>query len=110
MTQPVVDKLKEQGVDTIIVTGFMAQFCSVTTSRHAHDLGFKVIYVTDANDGPILLEHLSGVDENAYIPFTLGVAVADTIDTASLLQRMATTEISELCSAEWQDCSTTKCC
>merc|ERR1712066_186871 len=99
--------------DTIIVTGFMTQFCSVTTTRHAHDLGFKVIYVSDANDGPILLELLSGVDENAYIPFTLGVAVADTIDTASLLQRMAnsttltttgvTTGTPGPCSAEWED-------
>jgi ureidoacrylate peracid hydrolase len=88
MTKPVVEKLKEKGIDTIIVTGFMTQFCSVTTSRHAHDLGFKVIYVTDGNDGPALLEALSKVDENAFIPFTLGVAVADTMKTSDVLEWM----------------------
>merc|ERR1711941_259098 len=85
MTAPVVEKLKALGIDTLIITGFMAQYCSVTTSRNAHDLGFKVIYVEDANDGPILLEKLSNVDENKFVPFTLGVAVADTITTQDLL-------------------------
>eukprot|EP00929_Paragymnodinium_shiwhaense_P003846 TRINITY_DN104527_c0_g1_i1.p1 TRINITY_DN104527_c0_g1~~TRINITY_DN104527_c0_g1_i1.p1 ORF type:complete len:372 (-),score=82.13 TRINITY_DN104527_c0_g1_i1:184-1299(-) len=85
MTKPVVAKLKELGVDTIIVTGFMTQFCSVTTSRHAHDLGFKVVFVSDANDGPLLLEKLSSIDENKFVPFTLGVAVADTATAATVL-------------------------
>jgi len=88
MTKPVVKKLKELGVDTVVITGFMAQFCSVTTARHAHDLGFKVVYVTDGNDGPKLLELLSTIDENKFIPFTLGVAVADTTDTAGILKAL----------------------
>jgi len=92
MTEPVVRLLRDQGIDTIIITGFMTQFCSETTARHAHDLGFKVIYVTDANDGPAILEDLSGIDENKFVPFTLGVAVADTTDTASLLWRMGAPE------------------
>jgi len=92
MTEPVVRLLREQDIDTIIITGFMTQYCSVTTARHAHDLGFKVIYVTDANDGPAILEALSGIDENKFVPFSLGVAVADTTDTASLLWRMGAPE------------------
>ena len=90
MTEPMVAKLKERGVDTIIITGFMTQFCSVTTSRHAHDLGFKVVFVSDACDGPILAELLSGVDENAIVPFHLGIAVVDTTTTQELLSRMKT--------------------
>lgn len=90
MTEPMVAKLKERGVDTIIITGFMTQFCSVTTSRHAHDLGFKVVFVSDACDGPILAQLLSGVDENAIVPFHLGIAVVDTTTTEELLGRMKT--------------------
>jgi len=85
MTRIVVKKLKQLGVDTIIITGFMTQYCSVTTARHAHDLGFRVIYVSDACDGPILAQLLSGVDENAIVPFHLGIAVVDVTTTEELL-------------------------
>lgn len=90
LTKPVLKKLKLLGVDTIVITGFMAQFCSVTTSRHAHDLGFRVVYVNDANDGPQLLQLLSGVDENEFIPFSLGIAVADISSTDEVIENMKT--------------------
>lgn len=89
MTEPVAAKLREHGIDTIIVTGFMTQFCSVSTARHAHDLGFRVVYVSDACDGPILAQLLSGVDENAIVPFHLGMAVVDVTTTEELLGRMS---------------------
>jgi nicotinamidase-related amidase len=44
--------LKTLNVDTIIITGFMTSYCSVTTARHGHDLDYKVIYIHDANSGP----------------------------------------------------------
>lgn len=44
--------LKTKGIDTLIITGLMTNYCSVTTARHAHDLDYKVIFVTDANAGP----------------------------------------------------------
>jgi len=66
--EPVVDKtrysafvntrlesvLKTAGIDTVIVTGLMTQYCSVTTARHAHDLDYRVVFVHDANAGPDL--------------------------------------------------------
>src|SRR5690349_4734832 len=66
--EPVVDKtrysafvntrlesiLKTSGVDTVVITGLMTQYCSVTTARHAHDLDYRVIFVADANAGPDL--------------------------------------------------------
>mgnify|MGYP003646043020 CR=1 FL=1 len=42
ITVPVAAKLEELGVDTVIVTGFMTQYCVVTTSRAAHDYGLQV--------------------------------------------------------------------
>ena len=84
-TKPVADKLKHLDTDTVIITGYMSEFCSVTATRHGHDLGFKMIYVTDANDGPALLESLSGIDENAAIPFWMSIPVADVYNTTDEL-------------------------
>jgi nicotinamidase-related amidase len=67
-SEPVVDKtrysafintrlpsiLKTSGVDTLIITGLMTQYCSVTTARHGHDLDYRVVFVSDANAGPDL--------------------------------------------------------
>lgn len=38
-----VEKLKELGVDTIIMTGFSAEFCVLSTYRGAQDLDFTPI-------------------------------------------------------------------
>jgi len=83
--KPVAQKLKDLDIDTVIITGYMTQYCSVTTTRHGHDLGFKMINVKDANDGPVLEKVLSGVDANEIIPFYLSIPVADVMDTNTLL-------------------------
>lgn len=44
--------LRGGGIDTVVVCGLMTQYCSVTTARHAHDLDYRVIFVSDANAGP----------------------------------------------------------
>ena len=84
-TKPVANTLKHLDVDTVIVSGFMSEFCSVSATRHGHDLGFKMIYVKDANDGPALLESLSGIDENAAVPFWMSIPVADVYNTTDEL-------------------------
>jgi nicotinamidase-related amidase len=64
--EPIVDKtrfsalvntrlesiLKTSGVDTLIVTGLMTQYCSVTTARHGNDLDYRMTFVVDANAEP----------------------------------------------------------
>jgi len=50
--EAIVSGLVAHGVDTVIVTGLMTQYCCVTTARHAHDLDYKVIFVSNANTGP----------------------------------------------------------
>mmetsp|Transcript_77541 Transcript_77541/g.179751 ORF Transcript_77541/g.179751 Transcript_77541/m.179751 type:complete len:319 (-) Transcript_77541:106-1062(-) len=87
-TEPVVAKLRSLGVDTVVITGYMTQFCCVTSSRHGSDLGFRIVFVTDACDGPVLAELLSTVDENKIVPFHLGIAVADTVTTEALLGQL----------------------
>jgi nicotinamidase-related amidase len=48
------ETLRQRGVDTIVVTGFMTNYCCETTARHAHDMDFYVDFVMDATGCPDL--------------------------------------------------------
>jgi len=101
--EPVVDKtrysafvntrlesiLKTWGVDTVLITGLMTQYCSVTTARHAHDLDYRVIFVADANAGPDLPDlgfgEVPHADALRVIATSLAGGIADVTDTRTLL-------------------------
>jgi ureidoacrylate peracid hydrolase len=101
--EPVVDKtrysafvntrlesiLKTWGVDTVLITGLMTQYCSVTTARHAHDLDYRVIFVADANAGPDLPDlgfgEVPHADALRVIATSLAAGIADVTDTRTLL-------------------------
>ncbi len=40
--------LREQGVDTVVIAGYMSQMCCDTTARQAVHLGFNVEFLSDA--------------------------------------------------------------
>jgi nicotinamidase-related amidase len=40
--------LREQGVDTVVICGYMSQMCCDTTARQAVHLGFSVEFLSDA--------------------------------------------------------------
>lgn len=40
--------LREQGIDTVAITGYMTQMCCDTTARQALHRGFKVEFLSDA--------------------------------------------------------------
>ncbi len=88
--------LKALRVDTLIVTGFMTQYCSVTTARHAHDLDYKVIFAHDANDGPSLQDSGFGPvpieDIKRVIHTVLSVGVAEVITTCEAMKRIPQSE------------------
>jgi len=56
------EKLKELGVDTVIITGFCAEQCVLSTYKGAEDINFKPIILKGAiaSDN---LEHLKSVEE-----------------------------------------------
>jgi nicotinamidase-related amidase len=101
--EPVVDKtrysafvntrlesiLKTWGVDTVLITGLMTQYCSVSTARHAHDLDYRVIFVADANAGPDLPDlgfgEVPHADALRVIATSLAAGIADVTDTRTLL-------------------------
>ena len=89
---PLESYLKSLDIDTVIITGFMTQYCSVTATRHAHDLDYRVIFVSDANDGPSLPDTGFGVvpieDLKRVIHTTLSVGVAEVVDTQETLNRI----------------------
>jgi ureidoacrylate peracid hydrolase len=98
-TEPVVDKtrysafvntrlesiLKTSGADTLIVTGLMTQYCSVTTTRHGHDLDYRMVFVLDANAGPDLpdlgLGPVLHADSRRVIATALAGGIADVVST-----------------------------
>ncbi len=97
--EPIVDKtrysafvgtrlesiLKTSGADTLIVTGLMTQYCSVTTTRHGHDLDYRMVFVVDANAGPDLPDLGFGTvphaDAQRVIATALAGGIAEVIDT-----------------------------
>ncbi|MDD4950262.1 isochorismatase family protein [Sulfuricurvum sp.] len=40
--------LRQNGIDTIVISGYMTQFCCDTTARYAYHLGFNVEFLSDA--------------------------------------------------------------
>jgi nicotinamidase-related amidase len=56
------EKLKELGIDTVIVTGFCAEFCVLSTYKGAEDFDFKPIILKGslASDN---VEHIRFVEE-----------------------------------------------
>jgi nicotinamidase-related amidase len=45
---PLADELRKLGVDTVIITGFCAEFCVLSTYRGAEDLDFTPVILVDS--------------------------------------------------------------
>jgi nicotinamidase-related amidase len=48
MNDELVEWLRSRGIGRVMVSGIRTEQCCETTARHASDLGFEVIYVTEA--------------------------------------------------------------
>lgn len=79
-------------IDTIIVSGLMTNYCSVTTARHAHDLDYKVLFVADANAGPDMPDLGFGPvphpEVMRVIATSLAGGVAEVVTTSEVLRRL----------------------
>jgi nicotinamidase-related amidase len=51
--------LKEQAIDTLVITGYMTQMCCDTTARQAVHLGFSVEFLSDST-GTLAFENEAG--------------------------------------------------
>lgn len=71
-------QLKARGIDTLIITGTLTNCCCESTARDALQMGYKVIFMSDANATLSDEEHL-GTLLSMYTIF------ADVMDTEHLL-------------------------
>ncbi len=53
------DVLKEKGIDTVVICGYMSQMCCDTTSRQAVHLGYQVEFLSDAT-GTLNISNYAG--------------------------------------------------
>ncbi|HEY9640082.1 MAG TPA: cysteine hydrolase family protein [Coleofasciculaceae cyanobacterium] len=51
--------LREQGIDTVVISGYMTQMCCDTTARQAAHLGFSVEFLSDST-GTLAFENEAG--------------------------------------------------
>lgn len=51
--------LRERGIDTLVITGYMTQMCCDTTARQAAHLGFAVEFLSDAT-GTLQISNYAG--------------------------------------------------
>lgn len=51
--------LRNNGIDTVVISGYMTQHCCDTTARYAHHLGFNVEFLSDAT-GTLAFENKAG--------------------------------------------------
>jgi nicotinamidase-related amidase len=56
---PLESWLRERGIDTIVIAGYMTQMCCDTTSRQAVHLGFNVEFLSDAT-GTLAVANAAG--------------------------------------------------
>jgi nicotinamidase-related amidase len=87
--------LAAKNIDTVVITGLMTNYCSVTTARHAHDLDYKVIFVSDANAGPDMPDLGFGpvLHEEIMrsVATSLAGGVADVVSTDEVLAQIKPT-------------------
>lgn len=71
-------QLKARGIDTLIITGTLTNCCCESTARDALQMGYKVIFLTDAN------ATLSDEEHNATL-ISMYTIFADVMDSDNLL-------------------------
>jgi nicotinamidase-related amidase len=78
--------LREKRVDTIVVAGFMTNYCCETTARHAHDLDYFVDFVMDATGCPDLSEDVTQEKIKAIVAASLQCGFARVLSTDDILK------------------------
>ena len=79
------DILQKSRVDTIVVTGFMTNYCCETTARQAHDMDFFVDFIMDATGCPDLSEDVTQEKIKSVVAATLQGGFARVRTTDQLL-------------------------
>ena len=88
---PLEHFLKERGVDTVCIAGYMTQVCCDTTARQAFHRGYKVEFLRDAT-GTLDVENKAGSVTAEQLHESILVAqqmfMSDVIDKETWLERI----------------------
>ena len=88
---PLDQFLKERGIDTVTIAGYMTQMCCDTTARQAFHRGYKVEFLRDAT-GTLDVENKGGSVTAEQLHESILVAqqmfISDVIDNETWLKRL----------------------
>jgi ureidoacrylate peracid hydrolase len=77
--------LRTLGVTTVVITGYMTNFCCDTTARAAHDRDYQVDFIADATGAPALSEVYTEAHIVEAVSTTLAAGFARIHTTADYL-------------------------
>ncbi len=77
--------LRSLGVNTLVVCGYMTNFCCETTARAAHDKDYYVDFITDATGAPDLAADFRQDDIRRAVSATLAAGFARIFNTKTYL-------------------------
>lgn len=79
--------LKKNKIDTVVIVGFMTNFCCESTTRDAHGLDYFVDFITDATGAPAINEKLDEKEIRKIVAEFMGAGFARVYDTADYLKQ-----------------------
>lgn len=77
--------LKMVKAETVVIVGFMTNFCCESTTRDAHGLDYFVDFITDATGAPALSEELDENEIRKVVSEFMGAGFAKTFNTKEYL-------------------------
>jgi len=88
---PLESWLRERGIDTVVVSGYMTQMCCDTTARQALHLGFNVEFLSDAT-GTLDIQNeagkVSGEELHRAILVTQQMRFSEVLPTSEWIKRL----------------------
>lgn len=83
------ETLDRAGIDTVVITGLMTNYCCLSTAYYAHDMDYKTIYVQDAVSGPDLPDtgygEISQEQLKNMVATTLLGGISDVVSTEEII-------------------------
>jgi nicotinamidase-related amidase len=92
--------LRGNSIDTVVISGFMTQFCCVSSARSAHDRDYRTVFLSDATGGPDLSDVGFGAwtheQVQSVVLTALGHGVAEIIRTHEFTSRVCRRQASAI--------------
>ena len=85
---PLQQELRRMGVDSVVICGFMTNFCCDSSARDAHDLDYYVDFVLDATGTPGT-ENMNEASVRSAESDFLRAGIARVVTTEQILTRKA---------------------